>query len=170
MVDALTASVTLTPLVQPAAGSSAPAHLQVAAAAAWAAKLPQLTTLRLRGVVGDSLGEWLASPFGSCAGLAHVTRLQLEADACPEPLVAAMMERCTRLQSLELAFAPAIYKVHTRVLHPAPVRSFLQGLAPRLRRLHVRKFAVAAEPVASDPAGSGLLPSLAHLAGLEALQ
>jgi hypothetical protein len=101
-VDALTTSVTLTPLVQPATGSSAPAHLHAAAAAAWATKLPQLTTLCLRGLAGNSLGEWLASPFGSWASLARITHLQLEADRCPELLTAAMVERSTCLQSLEL--------------------------------------------------------------------
>jgi hypothetical protein len=73
VVDALATRVTLTPLVQPATASSAPAHLQAAAAAAWVAKLPQLTTLHLHGFTGESLGEWLASPFGSCAALARVT-------------------------------------------------------------------------------------------------
>ncbi len=75
VVDALTTSVTFTPLAQQSDRASVPAHVQAAAAAAYAAKLPQLTTLRMCSFVGDALGEWLAGPFGTGAGLSRVTHL-----------------------------------------------------------------------------------------------
>ncbi len=123
-------------------------RLEATAAAAYAARLPQLTTLRLHGFVGGLLGEWLASPFGSCTGLSRVTQLHLEAARCSEAearglvalvpalealclddsqplagLVAAMGLHCPRLQSLDLAFGKCI-------LTPPPMALALAGRTP----------------------------------------
>ncbi len=192
-MDTLTTSITLIPLVQSAMSSGIPVRREAAAAAAYAAKLPQLTTIRLRGFVGESLGDWLASPFGSCAALSRVTQLQLEADRCPEAdarwlaglvpaleaacldsqplagLVAALAQRCPRLQLLRLAFGESIVTAPPDRSHPH-LSALLQGL---------RQLQVCLSPLGNSPCPLGRLivmpetmplSGLAGLAGLEVLQ
>ncbi len=122
--------------------------------------MPQLTTLRLQGFIGDSLGEWLAGPFGSCAAFTDVTHVHLSADRCPKGrrlahllpalgtmrldagqpmpgLVTAVAQQCQRLQSLELVLHPRHYVLwaladRRSYLH---TRDLLLSLPPRLKQL-----------------------------------
>ena len=155
MVDALTTCITLTPLV-PAAErttrSSSYMPRQAAAAAAFAAKLPQLAALRLDHFVADQLRTWLAGPFGSCTAFTRIKQLRLTSNSYSEAdarqllallpalegavfdgqppgkgLVDALAQHCPRLQSLELAFDD----------DSSAVREVVLGLPTQLRELDV---------------------------------
>lgn len=196
VVDAMTTSLTLSPLPQLTTRSGA--QVQRQAAATYAAKLPQLTTLRLHGFVGDMLGEWLAGPLGSCAALTRITQLQLATDRCSEAvaqrlaalmpalekacldsqplsgLVLAMAQHCPRLQSLELAFGKSIVtSPRSDSSSHSCTRAALQGLPPQLRTLHVRLSSLEGPPRGWDyhvEPETAPLSDLSGLAGLESLQ